>query len=237
MNKEGKFDNQNEASLPTIQRALMTHPLDIKEKPLKDMLTDAGMTLRYILKKQWPKETIRQINRDMSPYLKERDIYWPDVQQCWTHPDTEEKYSELKLHFFYANLHYLSAKQYLRERNEPGAYTNLAHAANFIGFLEGFERRRGVYEFRQKRASKGGKEKALKKSKIKEHIPAILQNCPKGGWGSENETIQFILNSEELKCLTTLIDSNYSKEALYNLIAEEIITPENQKIYKRLRKK
>lgn len=237
MSKEVKFDNQNEVSLSTTQRALMTHPLDIKEKSLIDMLTDAGMTLRYILKKLWPKETISQINRDMSPYLRRREIYWPDIQQCWTHPDTEEKHSELKLNFFYANLHYLSARQYLREDNGPSAYTNLAHAANFIGFLEGYERRRGVYEIRQKRASKGGKEKALRTSKIKEHIPAFLKNCPKGGWGSENETIQFILNSEELKNLTTLIDSNHSKETLYNLIAEEIITPENQKIYKKLLKK
>lgn len=237
MNKEEKLDNPTAGSLSTIQRTLMTHPLDTREKTLKTMLTDTGMSLRTILKTLWPKETNSQIKRDTSLYLSRREIYWPDIQQCWTHPDTEEKHSELKLNFFYANLHYLSARQHLRENNEHRAFVSLAHASNYIGFLEGYERRRGVYEIRQKRASKGGTEKALKKSKIKEHITAILKNCPKGGWGSESETIQFILNSEELKNFTSLIDSNYSKETLYNLITEEIITSENQNIYKKFLKK
>lgn len=216
---------------PPLQKAPMTHPLDTIDNTLKSLQINISLALRAILKKQWPKELHSSIKREINQHLKTKEIYWPDIQQCWTHPDTEEKHSELKLYFFYATLHYLSAVKHLKNQNDLSAHISLAHAAHCIGFLDGYERRKGVHEIRQKRASKGGKEKASKKAAIKEHFPELLKNRPKEGWGSENETIHYILKSNGFKSITSLYNINFSKDTLYELLAEEILTPENQKIY------
>ena len=236
MLKSKQMDEQNIVTPPT-QRASMTHPLETVEGTLKSLQVNIDLTLRDILKKQWPKELHSSIKKEINHYLKIKEIYWPDVQQCWSHPDTEEKHSELKLYFFYATLHYLSAVKHLKNKNDLSAHISLAHAAHCIGFLDGYERRKGVHEIRQKRASKGGNEKASKKAVIKEHFPDLLKNRPKGGWGTERETIYYILNSAALKRITALRNINFSEDALYELLANEIQTPDNQKIYKQHRKK
>lgn len=236
MLKSKQMDEQNIVTPPT-QRASMTHPLETVEDTLKSLQVNIGLTLRAILKKQWPKELHSSIKKEINQYLKTKEIYWPDVQQCWNHPDTEEKHSELKLYFFYATLHYLSAVKHLKNQNDLSAHISLAHAAHCIGFLDGYERRKGVHEIRQKRASKGGNEKASKKAAIKEHFPELLKNRPKEGWGSENETIAYILKSNGFKSITSLYNINFSKDTLYELLAEEILTPENQKIYTKHLKK
>lgn len=236
MFKSKQIDQQDIVNSP-LQRAPMTHPLDTIDNTLKSLQINIGLALRAILKKQWPKELHSSIKKEINQHLRTKEIYWPDIQQCWTHPDTEEKHSELKLYFFYATLHYLSAVKHLKNQNNLSAHISLAHAAHCIGFLDGYERRKGVHEIRQKRASKGGKEKASKKAAIKEHIPELLKNRPKEGWGSENETINYILNSNEFKSIALLYNINFSKDTLYELLAEEILTPDNQNIYKQLRKK
>lgn len=236
MFKSKQIDQEGTVDSP-LQRAPMTHPLDTVDNTVKSLQINIGLALRAILKKQWPKELHSSIKKEINQYLRTKEIYWPDIQQCWSHPDTEEKHSELKLYFFYATLHYLSAVKHLKNQNDLSAHISLAHAAHCIGFLDGYERRKGVHEIRQKRASKGGQEKASKKTVIKEHIPELLKNSPKGGWGSENETIHYILNSDEFKRITTLYNINFSKDTLYDLLAEEILTPNNQKIYKQQLKK
>lgn len=228
--------DQQDIALP-LQRAPMTHPLDTVEDTLKSLQINIGLALRAILKKQWPKELHSSIKKEINRYITTKVIYWPDIQQCWSHPDTEEKHSELKLYFFYATLHYLSAAKYLKNQNELSAHISLAHAAHCIGFLDGYERRKEMHEVRQKRASKGGKEKASKKEAIKEHFSELLKNRPKGGWGTEKETINYILDSNEFKIFTSSHNINFSKDTLHNLLGDEIATPENQKIYKKHRKK
>lgn len=227
--------DQQDIALP-LQRPPMNHPLDTVEDTLISLQIDIGFELRAILKRQWPKERHSEIKNEINRYIRTKEICWPDIQQCWSYPDTEDKHSELKLHFFYATLHYLSAAKYLKNQNDLSAHISLAHAAHCIGFLKGYERRKGVYEVRQKRASKGGQEKASKKEVIKEHIPELLKNRPKGGWGTEKETVNYVLDSNEFKILISSHNINFSKDTLRKLLEEEITTPENQKIYKKHRK-
>ena len=125
----------------------------------------------------------------------------------------------------------------MKNQNDLSAHISLAHAAHCIGFLDGYERRKGVHEIKQKRASMGGKAKASKKAAIKEHIPELFKNSPREGWGSENETIHYILNSSELKDITSQYNISFSKDTLYKLLAVEILTPNSQKTYKQILKK
>ena len=69
MLKSKQMDQQNIVTPPT-QRASMTHPLETVEGTLKSLQVNIDLTLRDILKKQWPKELHSSIKKEINHYLK-----------------------------------------------------------------------------------------------------------------------------------------------------------------------
>ncbi|HCF7142674.1 hypothetical protein ACEPUZ_13605 [Pseudomonas aeruginosa] len=220
-------------------------PLKIKDKKIERLLASTGKILREILKENWPKELNSQIDRDIIDLADTKNIKRSTINKCWTHTYNEEKRSTLKLQFFYAKLYYLCAKAALDEykkdeekykEKKEEAWSFLFHASNLIGLLDGCKHQKEEDTFRKIRASKGGNELKLKKSKIKDKIRELLENPPKGGWRSESSTIDEILSSQDLKDFISSIEAERTIGDLKEFITSEIVlNPENQEIYQRLR--
>lgn len=211
-------------------------PSVIKERKIERLLVSTGRILREILKENWPNEINNQIDHKIIALEKSKTIKWSEVSKCWTHSYNEEKRSTLKLNFFYAKLYYLCAKSALTEDKREEAWSYLFHSSNLIGLMDGYKHHKEEETFRKTRASKGGNELKLKKSKIKEKIRELLENPPKGGWRSESSTIDEILSSQDLKDFISSIEAERTIGDLKEFITSEIVlNPENQEIYQRLR--
>lgn len=235
MKKNFDFTTTKDSTLPHPDKLSILHPLDVSGRSLESILVDTENALKKVLKKYWPREFNSQLNRDISDHLRHKKITWLNIQECWTHPETEEKRGELQKSFFYAKLHYLSAREHLINENRNASLISLIYAANLIGFLEGYEHLKTQTTARKSKATKGGKAKEENRKKIRELIPLLLEKSPKGGWRSEGKTIELIISSKELNDLLAEINSNYSKQTLYDLIADEITKPDNYNIYKKHR--
>ncbi|HDY5064846.1 TPA: hypothetical protein RQ636_004981 [Pseudomonas aeruginosa] len=220
-------------------------PLEIKDKKIERLFVSTGRVLREILKENWPNEPNSQIDRDISDLANTKNIKWSTINKFWTYDYSEGKRSTLRLYFFYANLYYLCAKAALGEYKKDNeknkekkeeAWSYLFHTSNLIGLMDGYKHQIEEGTFRKTRASKGGNELKLKKSKIKEKIRELLENPPKGGWKSESSAIDEIFSSQDLKDFISSIEAERTIGDLKEFITSEIVlNPENQEIYQRLR--
>lgn len=227
-------ENERKSSTP---KRLAVHPLDVSNYSLGRALDDINLTLREILKKTWPRESNHFLDREIATYLNSRKIDSRAINKCWLYPDTEDKKSELKEYFFYARLHYLSAQENKAEGNLDAAAINVAFTASFMSFLQGYVRGKYVHEMRQERAKQGANSKILNEYQLRKKFLILLTICrPKGGWNNERHAIKSILESEELKMFLSESNSNISQKKLDDLFSEEIISPDIQKVYKKLKK-
>tara|TARA_R100001377_G_C3179949_1_gene106238 strand:- start:453 stop:1190 length:738 start_codon:yes stop_codon:yes gene_type:complete len=217
---------------------LLLHPIETKEEKLSTLLNNTHLTLRSILKKNWPKELNSHIDQRISSFLETPKISWKNISSCWANTYKEEKRSTLKLYFFYAKIYYLSARLQMEKDNKEKAFAYISHAAYLIGFLNGYQHHIDEEKFRRERAAEGGKGKESKISKIRDHFSLLLRTPPKNGWGTESETIEAIYTSKEFEKYISEIEAQGTIRNLKDFITEELIhNQENQKVYKALRRK
>jgi hypothetical protein len=219
-------------------RGLMIHPKDIEEEKIGSLISKTHLSLRGILKDNWPKELNSRIDRNISQFLETPEVSWKDISGCWENIYNEEKRSSKKLHFFYAKIFYLSANIQKEYGNTEKAFLYITHAAYLTGFIDGYQHHINEKTLRTKRSSEGGNGKISKISKIKNQLSLLLKNPPPGGWGTETETIEVIYTSKEFTKFISEIEAEKTVKNLKDFITEELIHDKtNQDIYKLLRKK
>ncbi|WP_455230465.1 hypothetical protein [Geopseudomonas aromaticivorans] len=213
-------------------------PTSISGTSIQTVLTQTNLTLRSILKNNWPKELDRHIDKEIYTLSKNKKIKWSDISKCWNHEYEESKRSIFKLNFFYARLYYLCASHAHEKGKIDDTWIFLFHSIHLIGFLEGYKHQKEEKQFNEKRASDGGKEKASKINKIKGKISEILTKPPTKGWGSESSIAEHILNDQEFKDFIASIKAEETIKDLKDFIASEVaLNAQNQKILKNIRSK
>ena len=213
-------------------------PTSISRASMQTVLTQTNLTLRSILKNNWPKELERHIDKEIYALSKNEKIKWSDISKCWNHEYKESKRSIFKLNFFYAKLYYLCATSAHEKGKIDEAWILLFHSVHLIGFLEGYKHQKEEKQFKEKRASDGGKALASKKSKLKEKISEILKEPPTRGWGSESSIVDHILNNQEFKEFIASIKAEKTIKDMKEFITSEVVfNPKNQKTLKNLRSK